>query len=395
MKFFLLILFLALSFPTSTLAQEITFLQDAYKQGETLQAEILIPNLVSEIISKNIIIKDSSNKEIKLGFFLKKISNEFYFIYFDLPLYITDGDYTLELKDLLYKEAGILKEISTSKKFKVNSSIQRHLLTIEPAIFKFEPKTPYLKLRVKNKESKTLSLSISSTSELIHTSKTELLIPPNSQESIKVYVDLEKIERGTKEFLNIAHYQIPIWILDEFPILTTKEKILSFSIIENEKEVILEELNAELNQNQVVYENIFIKNLLNKSLYNLQVSLTGNLGDIVDLNLTFIPEIEPYGKIEEYILINKKKSPKFDLYKGTLLIKNENYSLEFPIILNIIKEKLDEKETKEPKRIQLTKKTLEEKPKEETDGKFPFYFIMTITGIIILLVIIYLAIPKK
>ncbi len=389
---FLLIFSIFLIFPIIVSAQEINFLQHSYKPGETLQAEIFVPNLVSEITPKDITIKDYSNKKIKLGFFLKRISNNYYFIYFDLPLKIKDGNYTLEIKNIVYKKNNLLKETTLSKEFKINSSIQRNLFAIEPAILKFEPKTSYLKLIIKNKEAITLTLSIDSTTKLIQTSKTQLIIPANSQESINIYADIKKFKKGAKEYLNIAHYKIPIWILEGIPITTNK--ILSFSIIEDNKEIILDELNAELNQNQVAYENIFIKNLLNKQIHNLQISLTGNLNEIVDLNLTLIPKIKPNETITEYILINKEKSPKSDLYSGNLLIKNKEYNIEFPITLRLTKE-IKKEEIKEPEKVRLTKQTPKELPKEKIEEKNSFYFIISIIGIIIFLIIIYFIIPKK
>ncbi len=379
----LLFLSIFLLFPILVFAQEINFLQESYLPGETLQAEILLPNLVSEISAKDIIITP------KLGFIFKKLSDEYYFIYLNLPEDIGDGEYNLEIKNILYKENNVLKETSISNKFKIDSSIQRDLFTIQPAILDFKETTPYLKIIIENKESKTIILSINTTNELIKTSIKQATIPSNSQKSINVYT--EKLEKGTKEFLAIGHYQIPIWILEGIPIATTKG-VFSFYIIEGDKELLLDELKAELNQNQIAYENIFIKNLLNESVYNLSISLTGDLKQIIELETEFLEEFKPDKKLKEYLLINKDRSPKFTTYSGKILLKSENYNAEFPITLNIIKEKIEEKE--EPEKVKLSEEKIE-KPEIKIPEKSPLYFIITIMGIIILLVLTYLIIPKK
>lgn len=385
----LLILSIFLIFPTLVLAQEINFLQDSYLPGETLQAEIMIPNLVSEITAKDIIITP------KTGFFFKKLSNEYYFIYFNLPQDIKDGEYNIEIKDILYKEDNLLKETSISNKFKINSSIQRNLFTIQPAILEFESNTPYSKLIVENKESETMTLSISSTSELIKTPSKQIILPSNSQKSINIYT--ENLEEGTKEFLNVGHYKIPIWVLGGIPIVT--KGTFSFSIFEDNKEVLLEELKAELNQNQIAYENIFIKNLLNESIYNLSISLTGNLKSIIKLETDFIEEFKPNQKLKEYLLINEERDPKFQTYSGSIFLKNEYYNIEFPILLNIIPEEVEEQEAPEKiklsEEIEISEETEEKETKIEIKETSPLYFIITIIGIIILLIIVYIIIPKK
>lgn len=380
---FLLYLSILLIFPTLVFAQEINFLQDSYLPSETLQAEILIPNLVSEIEAKDITITP------KLGFILKKLSDEYYFIYFNLPEDISDGFYTLEIKNILYKENNYLKETSISNKFKINSSLQRDLYTIQPAILDFEEKTPYLKIIIENKESKTITLPITTTNELIKTSIAQAIIPANSQKTINVYT--EKLEKGTKEFVNIGHYKIPIWVLEGIPI--AKTGIFSFSIIEDDKEILLDELKAELNQNQIAYENLYIKNMLNKSIYNLSISLTSDLEPIIKLETIFLEELKPDKKLKEYLLINEDRNPKFETYSGKLLLKSKNYNIEFPIELNIIQEEIEEKE--EPEKIKLAEEITEKESKQKIEEKSSFYFIITITGIILLLIIIYFIIPKK
>ncbi len=248
MKISLLVILLL--FPIYVSAHEINFQQDYYKPGETLQVEILIPNSASEINSKNILISNNTD-EIKLGFILKKITNEYYFLYFNLPEDIQDGCYILEVKNILYKENNVLKETQISNNFTINSKISRDLFTIQPAILQFEKNTPYTQVLIQNKETKTITLQLNTSSELIQVLETQLILPANSQKTINVYANLEKTVKGTKEFLIIGHYKIPIWVLGGIPIATIKGKILSFSVLEENNEVLLENLNAEINQNQI------------------------------------------------------------------------------------------------------------------------------------------------
>lgn len=386
------LLIILLLFPICVSAHKINFLQDSYKPGETLQAEILIPNSASEINFKNIIIFNLTD-EIKLGFILEKITNEYYFLYFNLPDDIQDDSYTLEVKDILYKENNILKEAQISNNFTVNSQISRDLFTIQPAILQFEKNTPYKQILIQNKEQKSITLQINSSDKIIQTLESQLIIPANSQKTINIY--LTKITKGAKEYVYIGNYKIPVWILGGISVASIQGKTFSFAILEENNEVLLERLDAELSENQISYENIIIQNLLNESVYNLSISLTGNLNEIIELNTTFADEIKPNDKIIEYILINKERAPKSESYLGNLVLSSEKYNIEFPIELNILKEEIPIEEI--PEEAEPVKLVNETKipEKQKIEEKSPVTFILAIVSIILLLIIVYFIIPKK
>lgn len=385
---FLLIISIILLLPTVVLAQEINFLQESHIPKETLQAEILIPNLVSELSSKNIKITDESDNEIKIGFLLKKLTEEYYFIYFDLPENLQDGSYNLIIKDITYNENNILREEPVSNKFKINSSIQRDLITIQPGILEFKTTTPYQKLIIENKESKTITLPITTSNELIKVSSEEIIIPANSQKEITVYT--EKLEEGTKEFITLANYQIPVWVLEGIPI--TERGVFSFSI-EDEKEIMLDKLSADLFKNQIAYEDIFIKNNLNETLTDISIFLTDDLKSIIELDTIFVKELKPNEKITEYFLVNSKRDPKFPSYSGDLIVKTNGYEEKLPITITIIQEETQISE--EPEKIIHNLQEEKDKTIKRIEEKTSIYFFITIIGIILLFIIVYLVIPKK
>lgn len=90
----------------SACAAEITLKKQSYLPGETLQANIS-GEFLDSIAVNNIFFVNSAGKEVGLAFYMLKISDKEYWVYVDLPEQA--GNYTFAVKNVLYKEDGVLK----------------------------------------------------------------------------------------------------------------------------------------------------------------------------------------------------------------------------------------------------------------------------------------------
>ena len=114
-------------------AQDITISlsKNNYYQHETLQAEILVNlSLAERITASNFALLDKKNSTIPVPIFLEEISNNHYFIYFNLPK-LSNDTYYFSVKDVKYNDV-VLKKLSESKEFYLND---QNSISIYPAIF--------------------------------------------------------------------------------------------------------------------------------------------------------------------------------------------------------------------------------------------------------------------
>lgn len=334
MKYLFLFLFILILLPIIS-AQEIKIAEETYQPGETFQAEIFVSNLVRDIESKDIVLlKD--NKEISLGFILTKLSDNYYYIYTNLPTYLGEGSYTLQISKILYKEKEVLKEILLSRNFNIKD-LERNLFTIEPALLKYETGKPFFKIQINNLEDKAITLDISADETFIQPFVNKLIIPGNSIDYLNIYVDIDSIKKGAKANLNINHYKIPFWIYAGEVIITPQESPILFFVKQDDKENKLSYYTTEIEKETAFYDTIFIKNILNITLNNIKFSLTGNLNKIIELNTTEIDSLEPNQITSNYILINKNKDAELNEYSGDLSLTANSYTSRLPIKI-IIKE---------------------------------------------------------
>lgn len=121
--FFILLAVMLLVLPSAS-AFEIKLDKQTFLQGETFLAEINAE--FSEQLSVRNIFFYMNEKEIEPAFYLLQISKEKYFVWVDFSV---QGNYSFAVKDVLYKEDGVLKGSDKEAGFKVLASVNSlHLL---------------------------------------------------------------------------------------------------------------------------------------------------------------------------------------------------------------------------------------------------------------------------
>ena len=90
------------------------------------------------------------------------------------------------------------------------------------------------------------------------------------------------------------------------------------------------EFDEILAVNEVKEGNVAFKNFLDKSLNNIKFELTGNLKEIVRLNMTSMTSLKANTTAKQYVWINENKNAKEGEYKGKILLTTkEGYNSTF------------------------------------------------------------------
>ena len=99
---------------------DINFERSYYSSGETLQARINTNiNFVDGISLSKINLTDSENKKVQVALNLFNLGNGSYYLFFDLPSDLKEGNYSLNFGNLLYYDEGLLKRELFKKEFSI------------------------------------------------------------------------------------------------------------------------------------------------------------------------------------------------------------------------------------------------------------------------------------
>lgn len=382
MRIYLLLFILLLP---SVFAQEITssLYQEIYQPGETLQLEFTTSNLVSEPSTANIKLFDSLNNEIKVAPFLLKIKPDNYFVYFDLPENLADGSYRLVLNKLKVNVDGVLKEVNHEINF--NLTKKTSIVSISPAVFILN-KDSELQVQLNNK-GPLVAVELTTSDFIKHPYTGSEQLTGFSSRKFYFDADLTGIVYNTKGYININYsnesYAIPVFI-----ITGSLEPIQAFEFITE-----LTSLSRTLNKKEEVRGGLGIRNRLNEDLKDVYFELTGNLNEIIKLNITHVQAFESQSIINELFIINKDKNPQLDSYLGNFIVKSEQYSASFPIYIQFREEsEIPREEVKTIKEEPVKEQELFALPPPvpvsiEPESKLGFYLIILV--LLVVAAIIY------
>ena len=142
--------------------------------------------------------------------------------------------------------------------------------------------------------------------------------------------------------------------------------------------------------------------LLNKwdfTIRNISFVITGNLKEIIRLNITNVNEIKPNETLQQYIWINERKNPSLDSYNGEILIlHNQGVINALPLSIGF-KEKnkspeLNQTVENETSKEKISNKTVTPEKEENKKSYLPL-IIIAIIIVIIILILAFLATRKK
>ncbi len=379
MKFLLLLIFIVLINLMNVRADivDVNFGKENYASQETLQAEINFNiNLLKQITVLNFELLDNEGNKIPVGYFLTKLDNREYYVYFNLPN-INSGDYTLKIKDVTYiDENNILKKESKESKFSIIN--KDFIIQVDPAILKVDNPNDFPEFTIKIKNLANLTnITIGTEDEFIQLFNTFSIINKNEVKTFKIIIDSNNLDNFNKGNINVVYnnetYIIPVYLirdLQDLPERNIPQDAIGF-IEENNI------INKTLFLDESIEGSLRFKNFFNETILNLKFELTNNLNEVIELELIDVSINENETK-EQYLIINKNINATAKFYSGDLILKNQDIRILFPIYLNFkereqIKEEVEDNitvEEKENKTTNLFEETeAEEEEKDISENK--------------------------
>ncbi len=384
MKYFLIILLLI---PFVYAQEDLIISKQSFSPRETFQAEIFMTNVKPSDVS----ILNPVGYRSNIGVNLIKITNDHYFVYFNIPE-VDTGDYTLKVKE-------------SEMQFKINPKIPE-VISFSPALIKYTLKdSPLYKVTVSNHNIKSKTIEIKTSNTAVKSSVNSLILAAKSSKSF--YVTLGKTQKNTLASLSISNYKIPIWFIvddETIPFLEKtiadlpeiKEQGLKFYTKSDDQNIYLNYLTKEMQESTPITGSIYFKNFLDETLNNIKISLTGNIQDIVEIEPLEFESLSPNEEKQLDIVVNENRLLLEDSYSGDLIISSDKYSFKLP--MNFIKVEIAEEpeflaieETTEPiKELNLTEQITTDE--EEPEPKTKWIYLLSI--IILLIIFLYLAFKK-
>ncbi len=325
--------------------------------GEVFQAEILLEDPASELKKQDIKLYSSTNTQQHIAPFLKELSKDYYFLYFELPFPLENGNYTLKLENLNFIINGVLTELEAESKILI-STIEPSV-SVTPGFFLLEQKIGQIFLTTESKDIAT-EVSFQTPDFISHPYTTNQPLNPNTPRKFTFDYDISQIKdyKTQNIILNYGSkiFKIPLFILTQDPSEGPLESPIEFQVDGDL-------LKKQVESTQTLEGSLFMKNKLNQTLQNMEIRLTGNLPYILQIEPNSLSEILPLEDFSVFMTINKDKSPTEKSYNGQLIIKNSEYSSALDISVEIL-------ETQQPKNytvIEYNKTTqdLEETTQEE------------------------------
>jgi hypothetical protein len=393
---------------------KIDLAKNNYNLYETLQADIVFNlSLTEKITASNFGLIDKYNETIPISIFLEKLSNNNYYVYFNIPKLNSDTYYFM-IKDIKYLD-NILKITSKKNEFYLNNLSS---VSIFPGIFNNKT-SGNLKI-INNGYEKNITLTadkIGLSEKIILKNDFNINLNfPKNIEDFNIRLDYEN-----------NYYLIPVYTYKEqikINNFNLENKTISKNENKSEETINKKELNGsiillnstygtnfnskfDLKKESIVRGHFYIKNNLNYDIKNVELSLTGNIRNIIKLYSPFIPIIGQNETVIQYIKINENQNPDKLEYKGKIEIKSNNTLLTYlPFEINFIEKNLIKnnltnltdlkQENKKDNKIQSNKINNQQQiNKAKSNKKIIIIFILFIVFIIIGFIYYLMKKPKS
>ena len=323
-----------------------------YSSGETLQAKINTNvNFVDGISLSKINLTDSENKRVQVALNLFNLGNGSYYLFFDLPSDLKEGNYSLNFGNLLYYDEGLLKRELFKKEFSIIND-KGNVLSVYPVFVKLNLEyweRPSISIKLDNKLNETI-IMIPNTTYLVP-SKNALKLGKSSYTLlVALNNDAYKLNTITDELsLNYGNYSYKIPFLIDIKqrnaLIEIKENATEISTGVGELRFIesVDYVNKTLNKDTVINGSLRFKNFGNNVLHGINFTLTNDLDEIIKVSYNELNFLNPGDERAVNLVINEKGNINKN-YKGELIVNSKEGAIaKFNFNLNYFKKE----ETKE------------------------------------------------
>jgi len=389
---FLSLLFLVvLSGFVSSQAVEVNFAKDSFYGGETVQAEVFVDGVESNLRS-NMLNLFQNGSSVSFSPHLIKLNSSYYYLYFDLgeELY---GDYDLVFEDVIFSENESTYQSDFSFSFNVQGT-NTSIFSINPGVVKANDLqfNNIFYVYLFNEGSEEMDVALSSEHSFIDLSTGSVHLNSGSSGFFTIYLSdlLVSGESGMK-YVNLLSgsfgYDLPVWLGVEGGVIEVEEEGVYFVESSEFFDVTVEE-GEVLSGGYVRFENGL------DYATDVQFTLNGNLDEVISLESETLEDVEPgetvslgldvigseAGFYEGYIVLYAGPA-----YEDTFLIKVHVLDVEGEIVLN---------ETAGDNVSDGDEVVDEEVPDEENAFKFGTWFWIVLFVLVIGL-LVYLRYRKK
>ena len=271
----------------ATATPQLNLNKETFQPGETLLGEIITSGLFDEKISTTQIQFFEGKKQVPIEYDITFYNNKHY-----IYTYLTrEGNFTIKINNILYKEnnqlkeKSIIKNISVNQQFVDDNKTQTAILSIKPG-FIFTTKTP--KLAIENKGNTNLEISYLESQITLSPTQTKIITNLSNQTFSKLKIT------------SYEEFEIPIiYISLEQKNQTTSPKIISY-LKTNPPYIHVNTVpNSQSNQ-QIELINLGTTNITNITIFsNLQFLTFQQINaipakSIQNITLTFLPTQEGF-----------------------------------------------------------------------------------------------------
>lgn len=303
--------------------------RETYAPAETVQWELFLQDTVKEPEAKDFSLKQGQIT-VSIAPFLKKIDQNHYFLFFTLPLTIKEGTYDLTVNNIAVIHEGTLELVSHSIPLTIKKELP--LLSLFPAIFLPGEK---LELTIINKGQST-NVTIAAPPALKHVYKGPHQVNQGTSRKFVFTANPSAKSEQQPLLITVTYekiYAIPVYLAPPTqPPQRIQQPQQPFTFVTT-----MTRLNRTMIEDKTLEGTLRIKNNLNETLDAVQVSLSGDLRDIVQLQ----PEsmvLAPFQEQDILITVNKQKSLAKDFYAGTLVATYQQFELSFPMTFAVMRE---------------------------------------------------------
>ncbi len=389
--YILLVFLVSSSFVSSQEVIDIEFSKENYSPGETVQAEISLTGVQSDIsLSEMVLVKNET--EYGLNPNIIKFGSSYHYIYFDLGNF-DSGAYNLTFKDLIFVQEGITYQEDFSFGLNIEST-NDSIVSINPAILDARnlQLNNLFQISVSNKEDNELQVFLSGSANFIEVYQESINLSPSESKFFTVYVSELLRENLQTEYIYVDYggrkYSIPVWSGD-YDLPGGLEGDLFF-----EEESILTTLKYG---ESLTGGYLKLKNSLNISLENVNVEFDESLEEVIVFAENSF-DIEANGEYNLDLNLNEDGSSLPGLYEGYVYVKSVTFEDQVFLSITILEEEVEVfNETFDEDEIIIIEEGINVGfPEEPEETKFEIgAMTLTIIFVIFILLILFFLYNKK
>ena len=330
----LLVFLISSGFVSAQEAISVDFSKEDYSPGETIQAEIFLDNVQSDISSSEVIL-NSNETEYSFNPNFVKLGPNFHYLYFDL-LNLDSGDYNLTFKNIIF----IQEEITYQEDFSFSFNIQPtndSIVSVNPAVLDARNLqfNNIFDININNNEDHDVQVFLEGSVDFVEVYQESIELSSGESKFFTVYVSELLREDLQTEYVYVDYgdrrYSIPVWSGD-YSSSVGLEGDLFF-----EGESILTTLGyGEFLTGGYVK----VKNSFNISLENVNVELDESLEGVVFLAEDSF-DVEANGAYNINLNLNEDGESSPGVYEGYIYVKSGSFEDQIFLSVTILEEEIE------------------------------------------------------